>query len=176
MQPHHNVSSRNIAPRAFSGRVYICLQNKRSPWPRVPPDMHVPVLQGPQLLRNCYLQNVGQEWEDVGWGSTVTPSSPLCSFPTAFLSLLSLFKPPLSFKVLPRSLPRPLLLLQPLLEGPPPCSPPYIFSLPSRSNLTVLPRRFPKWLWAGPARPPVPSIYILSSSFSPYFLSSPWLD
>lgn len=143
---------------------------------RVPPDMHVQYCKGPQLLRNCYLQNVGQEWEDVGWGSLITPSSPLCSFPTAFLSLLSLFKPSLSFKVLPRSLPRPLLLLQPLLEGPPPCSPPYIFSsfkiqLDSPSQKVSLSD-------SELAQPDhlCPSIYILSSSFSPYFLSSPWLD
>ena len=142
---------------------------------RVPPDMHVQCYEWPQLLGNYYLQNVGQEWEDVGWGSLIPPSSPMCSFSTAFLYLLSLFKLSLSFKVLPRSLLEASALVAPLLEGPPPCSSPHIFS--SFKVQLESPSQKVSPIDSELAQPDhlCPSIYILSSSFSAYFPSSPWL-
>ena len=178
MQPHcHNVSGHNIDPRAFSGRVYICLQNKHSPWPR---EYLLTRMCSAISDLSCYVIIIYKKWgkSESVWGegawSLHLHHFTLSLQPSFLFSACS--NPPYLLRSCLGLSSRPLLLLQPLLEGPPPCSPPYIFSsfkiqLESPSQKVSLSD-------SELAQPDhlCPSIYILSSSFSAYVLSSPWLD
>lgn len=152
------------------------LQNKRSPWPR---NYLLTCVCSAIGDLSCYVIIIYKKWgkSEKMWGEgawSLHLHHFALSLQPSFLFSACL-NPPCLLRSCPGLSSRPLLLLQPLLEGPPPCSPPYIFSsfkiqLESPSQKVSLSD-------SELAQPDhlCPSISILSSSFSACFLSSPWL-
>ena len=59
----------------------------------VPRDIMCSGYKWSQLLQNHYLQNVGKEWEGMGWESLTTPTWLICSFPTpSFMNRVNIQK------------------------------------------------------------------------------------